>query len=489
MYRLVLYGLIILACYSILAAFIGGLAYSASALLLTLLLLILPAFILNLFFAKIFKATINIESSYITALILFFLVPPVDSLQATLMALGVSCLAVVSKFIFTYRKKHIFNPAALAVFVFYFLGYGAFWWIATPILLPPTLILGLLVVRKIRRFSLLISFLASAILVIIIFALINKFSVLDSIAQLFLSWPLIFFGTIMLTEPLTTPPTRRLQMIYGGLVGVIFSFQLPVFGFYTSPEFALLIGNIFSFAVSPKGKMYLTLKRSNEIADHTYEFVFATPQKIAFRAGQYLEWTLSQYKTDTRGNRRYFTIASSPADQDIKIAVRMNEPQSSFKNNLKNMKVGDKILAGSLAGDFTVLKPPKEKFVFIAGGIGITPFRSIVSDLVNTKDTRSFILFYANKTAKEIAYKDFFDEASKVIDLKVYYSVSDENEKNWGGIRGRLSKDLLIKLVPDLMQRIFYLSGPELMVEGYKKLLLSMNVSRGNIKTDYFPGF
>lgn len=479
----------LLAFYAITVAFMERLGYSGTSLLVTLSILLLVGATVNIVLAKLFKAAINAESSYITVFILFFLVPPVDSVQSGFMAAGVAILAMASKFIVAYRRKHLFNPAAFAVAVFYFFGYGAFWWIGTPILFIPTLILGLLIVRKIRRFSLFFSFLATAIPVMLAFSVFYKFEFFDSLMQLFLSWPLIFFGTVMLTEPLTTPPTRKLQMIYGALVGALFSYQLPIFSLYPSPELALLVGNVFSFIVSPKEKLILTLKGKKEIAEDTYEFVFESPRKIGFRAGQYLEWTLNQFITDGRGNRRYFTLASSPQEEGIKIGVKMNTPSSSFKKGLKELKVGEKLMAGQLAGDFTIPNDENGKFVFIAGGIGVTPFRSIIADLIDKKDTRSFVLFYANKTVKEIAYKDFFDTAQNTINLKTFYSISDETDANWKGLKGRLTPEVLQKNVADYKERTYYLSGPELMVEGYKKLLLALGVRRTQIRTDYFPGF
>ncbi|HQT83050.1 MAG TPA: FAD-dependent oxidoreductase, partial [Candidatus Paceibacterota bacterium] len=132
---------------------------------------------------------------------------------------------------------------------------------------------------------------------------------------------------------------------------------------------------------------------------------------FTFRPGQYLEWTLGHRFSDNRGNRRFFTIASAPTEADgmVRLGAKFYEPKSSFKRALGAMKLNDAISVSHLAGDFVLPKDKKKKLVFIAGGIGVTPFRSQVQHLMNTNDKRSVTLFYSNKTASEIAYKYIFD--------------------------------------------------------------------------------
>src|SRR5690606_30753698 len=126
---------------------------------------------------------------------------------------------------------------------------------------------------------------------------------------------------------------------------------------FNSPEFSLSIGNLFAYATSFKKKLTLILKEKKEIAKDTFEYVFHVPQTVAFKPGQYLEWTLP-HRADNRGIRRYFTIASSPTEPSLSIGVRMSEGGSSFKYNLFNLK--DKpIFATNLAGDFTLPGDPK----------------------------------------------------------------------------------------------------------------------------------
>ena len=133
--------------------------------------------------------------------------------------------------------------------------------------------------------------------------------------QILLNSPTLFFAFVMLTEPLTTPPRRRLQTWYGGIVGFLFSPQVHLGGLFTTPEIALVLGNIFSYIVSPKEKLVLKLKEKLRVAPDIYEFLFTPQHKLAFEPGQYMEWTLAQKQPDSRGSRRYFTLASSPTER------------------------------------------------------------------------------------------------------------------------------------------------------------------------------
>jgi ferredoxin-NADP reductase len=312
----------------------------------------------------------------------------------------------------------------------------------------------------------------------------------------------------MITEPLTTPPTRWWRVAYGALVGALFAPAIHIGAFYSSPELALVAGNIFSFAVSPKGKRVLTLQKKEVVGTDIYHFTFKDDaggrgKGLRFVPGQYLEWTLvpgrseARHSTapagraDDRGNRRYFTIASAPTEDTIQLGVKFHEPSSSFKRALRAMQPGDTIVAGQLAGDFMLPKDPKKKLAFIAGGIGITPFRSMIKDLIDRGERRDIMLFYSNRTADEIAYRDVFDEAERRSGTRTVYAITDTNEKASGAAhyQGRITADLIKKEIPDYRERMFYISGTHAMTNAFERTLRGMGVPRTRIKTDFFPGF
>ncbi len=110
--------------------------------------------------------------------------------------------------------------------------------------------------------------------------------------------------------------------------------------------------------------------------------------------------------------------------------------------------------------------------------------------MLDINEKRDIVFFYSNKTENEIAYKDIFDEAARKLNIKVVYILSDNKGlSDWKGERGRIDEKMLKKHVNDINDRIYFLSGPNAMVENYKKLLKSLNVKQTSIVTDYFPGF
>lgn len=462
MYKLVLYGLLVISVYGVV------LDYTRA---FSLVVLVLVCYLTNYLFAKLFSAGVNSESAAISALILFLIMSPAANLpEMAILALS-GIVAMASKFLIAPMRKHIFNPAAFgAFFIFIFNLGGATWWVGSFVMLPIVLPIGLLIVRKIRRFDLFVPFLISGFTSIFYFH--------GVLTEALISWPAIFFGTIMLTEPATTPPTKIKRVIYAVMIGLLFGSQFHVWQIIPTPEFVLLAGNIFSYIVSFKARLVLTLKEKSEIAKEIYEFMFIPDRKIIFEPGQYLEYTLPHKNPDIRGNRRYFTIASSPTEGEIRIGMKMNMPLSSFKNALSQMLPGGKISAGQLSGDFILPSDKNRKLVFIAGGIGVTPFRSMTKYLIDKNEKRDVRFFYAVKNAQEIAYRYLWIEAEAKAGVRTEYVIGKF-----------IDEDLIKDKVKDWTERMFYISGPDAMVRSYKKMLLGMGVSRRQIVTDYFPGF
>jgi ferredoxin-NADP reductase len=366
---------------------------------------------------------------------------------------------------------------------------SALWWVGSTYMLIGVAILAFLVVKKTRRFALFFSAVLSSFITVGILSFVNHLSLTDQLSAHLLSWPIIFFASIMITEPLSTPATRKLQVIYSLGVGTLSAIPFSFGPIYNTPQLALLVGNIFAFIVGMKERLTLYLVSKVQIARDTYEFVFKTSSKLHYIPGQYLEYVLPHAKPDSRGIRRYFTIASSPTEAELKLGIRMAPANgSSFKKALMNMNPSQTMIASRLAGDFTMPAESTKKLVFIAGGIGITPFRSMVQYLLDTKTKRDIVIFYANKTPDDIAYSDLWSRAENELGIKVVH-VMAEVYVDWRGESGFITADMVKKYVGDHIHATYYISGPTGMVNAYKKLLRSMSVSRSSIVTDYFPGF
>ena len=495
MYLLVLYYLIGLILAATVLSFFGKLPFAPVPLLYSTLFITIVCWLANTLFAWVFEAPTNLESVYITALILVLIITPLKSATDFPYFMFIAWAAVwamASKYIFAIGKKHLFNPAAFAVALTALtINQSASWWVGTAVMAPFVLLGGILIVRKIRRWDLVYSF----FLVAVVFTVgtdvfIKNIGLADSVQRLFLNSAIMFFAFVMLTEPLTTPPTQNLQMVYGALVGLMFSPYAHIGGYYFAPETALLAGNFLVYLAGPKQKLILTLKEKLCVATGTYDFVFAGGGNFNFRPGQYLEWTLGQDSPDNRGSRRYFTLANSPTETDVRLGVKFYNPASSFKQTMLNMAPGQKIVASQLSGDFTLPKDPAKKLVFIAGGIGVTPFRSMVKYLIDKNEKRDVIVFYSNRAAADIAYKDVFDQAQSRLGIKTVYTVTDKNAgPSWIGKVGYIDANMIVSEVPDYKQRIFYLSGPHTMVMAFEKTLNNMGVDNNQIKIDFFPGF
>lgn len=492
MYRLTLYCVVFLWLLAFVASIFGVLHLNPINLGLSLLAVFLICVIVNSIFAKIFKAPSNIESVYITAFILASIIAPFSNLNDFVFLALAGVLAIASKYILAINKKHIFNPAAAgAVLAGIITSQGAIWWMGTLFMAPFVLICGLLIARKIKRFDLFFSFIIFSFIAIVGYGLYEGQKFLPTVYGFIFDSPIFYLGSIMLTEPMTTPPVKNSRIAYGSLVGLLNAPFINIAGFYFTPEIALVVGNIFSYFVSPKEKLILKLKEKIKIADNTYDFVFKPNRKLKFRAGQYLEWTLPHEKMDNRGMRRYFTIASSPTEEDLIMGVKFYENPSTYKQSLVSLNAGGVVIASQLAGDFTLPEDKNKKLVFIPGGIGVTPFRSMTKYLIDNNEKRDIVVFYSNKSFADIAYKDIFDEASEKLKIKVIYCLNDPDSapSGWVGEYGFINEETIKKYAPDFTDRMFFISGPRSMILSFQKALKDAGVYKNHIVTDFFPGF
>ncbi len=492
MYRLALYYLIGILIVALGLSYFNLLSFTPFALITSMLVLILVSYITNRLFSLVYEAPTNFESVFITALILALIITPAKTSADFAFLAWAAILAMASKYILALGNKHIFNPVAVSVaLTSLFLNRSASWWVGNLYLVPFVVAGGLLIVRKLQKEDMIFYFLVTAIAMVSFSVLSRSTNLLTVFNQLFLHSPLFFFAAVMLTEPLTTPPTQLLQMAYAVLTGLLYAPNIHLGSLYSTPELALLAGNFFSYLVSPKEKLMLRLSQKVPIAADTYDFIFALDKKLKFSPGQYMEWTLDQTRIDSRGNRRYFTLASSPTEEEVRIGVKLYPQPSSFKSALVALQPGQKIVAGQRAGDFVLPEDKKEKLVFVAGGIGITPYRSMLKYLIDTGDSRDVILLYSNRNERDIVYQDVLSQAQQKLGLKIILTLTDETQVSptWQGETGRVNTAMILKYIPDFGERTFYLSGPNAMVNGYEAVLKELHVEDKKIKKDFFPGF
>jgi len=207
---------------------------------------------------------------------------------------------MASKYIVALYKKHLFNPAAVVI-TSYMLGKSASWWVGTASMVPVVLIGGWLVARKLCQEDMIWSFCAAVLVGVGMMTFVQGGTVFLQLEHLLIQSPLFFFACIMLTEPSTAPPTKNLRRLYAVLTGILFIPQIHISMLYSTPELALVMGNSFTYLVSPKRKVVLKLSKKMKMAPDIVDFVFKPSQKLSFVPGQYMEFTLAHPHPDSRG--------------------------------------------------------------------------------------------------------------------------------------------------------------------------------------------
>jgi ferredoxin-NADP reductase len=471
-YRLMLYFLLALLGWGVIGSFFNQVAYNWHEIIISAVWLMAVCWTANKLISRFLDIPSNKESDLITGAILALILTPPTTFRdfALLAAAGIGAMA--AKYVIAVYKSHIFNPAAAGAFIAgeVFHKYAS-WWVGTKFMVPVLIIGGILVLRKMKRFMLVGVFLAVYILYLIYGT--KTGGNLHFLWQEIVSTPVLFFAVVMLIEPLTSPSLPSRYLPYALIVGVLYS----VTRLGISPEEALLIGNIFAFLVAANRRYEMVFRRRLQEADGIYSYQFSMPKGFKFRAGQYMEWTIAHNRTDSRGNRRYFTLSSSPSEPGVMLTVKMPpERPSAFKQGLAKLRPGDIVLASDLSGTFTLPKDSSKKLAFLAGGVGITPFRSMVKFMIDSEQQRDATLIYSATGEAEFSFKDIFKKASGA-GLKTFYET------------GRLDGTKISRLLPDYKNRRFYISGPYGFVHAMESTLLRLGVRSSDIVTDYFPGY
>jgi ferredoxin-NADP reductase len=224
-------------------------------------------------------------------------------------------------------------------------------------------------------------------------------------------------------------------------------------------------------------KLKLTVRKTE--SPGVESFIFKPEKPLVWKAGQFLHYVLNHASTDDRGSDRWFTIASAPYESNVMLTTRFAaKAGSTFKKTLKALKPGDSIEVSDLDGDF-ILSDSKKSYVFIAGGIGITPFRAILKQAAHDGKQLRVTMLYANRKTVA-AYKKELDALTKRNpNLKIHYLFHPQ----------RIDQQTIKELVHDLKTPLFYVSGPEPMVESVGQLLQQIGVPKKRIKQDWFPGY
>lgn len=487
MYRLVLYVLAGLFGFSLLLAVSGQLSFTFWELCASAAVIAGVSYCANRLLGWIYGVKPQADSSLISGLILFFIFSPtVEPKKLAILAL-VALFAQASKYVLTFRKRHVFNPVAIAAVVIGTTGLmHASWWVATPVLIPATVLGLILVLHKTRRTHMALLFICLAYALTVLHGVLQGEALSYIVVAGITSWPILFFAGFMLTEPLTLPPRKSQQLTLAALVAIIFTTPLHTSIFSMAPEIALVISNIVAFSLGPRRGLNLVLASVTQLTPTTKSFIFNTPGTLHFTPGQYIELALPHKHVDSRGVRRMFSLVSQPDQNQIEIAVKIPEPCSTFKQKLANLTVGDRVHATTVSGDFTLPQNAAQKVVLVAGGIGVTPYISQLREATATGSHRDIVLVYAVANTDELAYVDVIRESG--VRVIVVSEHIQNRVVNWEYIaQPFLDLAAIQQNLPDVQQRIAYISGPPPMVEGLKKTFKKAGAK--GIKTDFFSGY
>ncbi|HEY5213583.1 MAG TPA: FAD-dependent oxidoreductase [Acidobacteriaceae bacterium] len=233
------------------------------------------------------------------------------------------------------------------------------------------------------------------------------------------------------------------------------------------------------------------LKSRDLVAERTMAFHFEKPASFVFTPGQFINIDLlNPVETDAEGNTRCFSVSSAPYEDTIMVTTRLRD--TAFKRVLKTMPLETEVRIEGPFGDLRLHNNTKRAAVFLAGGIGVTPFRSILLDAANRKLTHHVFLFFSNHRPEDAA---FLDELQSLEKRNANYKLigtmtgMEKSQRPWQGERGVIDKEMLDKYLKDAVSPIYYIAGPPGMVKGLHSMLQAAGIDEDDIRTEEFAGY
>lgn len=233
------------------------------------------------------------------------------------------------------------------------------------------------------------------------------------------------------------------------------------------------------------------LNGREQLAEGTMAFHFDRPKGFEFRAGQAIDVTLlDPPETDAEGNIRTFSIASPPFEDQLMIATRMRD--TAFKRVLKSMPLGTAVAIDGPSGSLTLHKNSSKPAVFLAGGIGITPFLSILRQAAQEKLPQQLFLFYSNRRPEDACFLDTLNELQKTNPnfrfVPTMTEVGNSHQK-WIGQTGFIDGSMLANRLSSMQGPIYYIAGPPAMVAAMRQMIVATGADEDDIRTEDFLGY
>ena len=220
-------------------------------------------------------------------------------------------------------------------------------------------------------------------------------------------------------------------------------------------------------------------------------FRFDKPAGWVFKAGQFLDMTLLKpAETDAEGNTRTFSIASAPHENTLMVATRMRD--TAFKRVLKTMPIGTAVKIEGPSGDLTLPDDSARPVVFLAGGIGITPFRSMLVQAAHQKLPHRLFLFYSNRRPEDAPFLQELQALEKENPRYTLIATMSEmaaSHRSWTGETGLIDQAMLSRHLSGAVSPLYYIAGPPGMVKALHAVLAKQSVNDGDIHAEEFDGY
>ena len=238
-------------------------------------------------------------------------------------------------------------------------------------------------------------------------------------------------------------------------------------------------------------KYEIKLKNRREVAEGTMAFHFEKPAGFQFKAGQFVRMMLiDPPETDDEGEDRTFSIASAPVEPDLIFATRMRD--SAFKRVLRTLPFGSTVAVEGPSGKMVLHEDPARPAVFLAGGIGITPFRGIIVQAARDKAPHRLFLFYSNRRPEDAAFLEELEHLQvENRNYKLIGTMTDLDRSNrpWRGETGYIDKAMLARHLGEMNGPIYYIVGPPALVDSMRAMLTSAGVAGDAIRIEKFAGY
>lgn len=430
----------------------------------------------------------HVESSLITGLLLALLLWPALTVESLVGAGLVGAAAGLSKVLVRWRGRHLLNPAAAGALVAGLvvapvLGTAApVWWVATPLLAPVVLLAGLAVLRRTGTGTVAAAYGLTYLAVTVPRLVLSGQGALDALASVIGSHPVLVVAAFMVVEPLTQAPRRRPRLAVAVLVGVLAGVPFAAGPLSTSPELAIVAGNLLTALVAAPRALRLVVVGHGSPGPGSHEVLLRPARALRWQPGQWAEIDVVRMRPDGRGRRRVFSLV--PAGRDaVAVAFSVRDRPSAFKRALMAAPVGSTVRATTVGGDFLLPDDPTRPVLMIAGGIGVTPFISQIEHA----GPRDMVLVLVCPTGMPPPYlRRLARTRARVVIVSP--DPVPALPPRWTWHRGtRLTLSALASAMPDLPRRAAYVSGSPDLVRRARAVLREAGVR--HVRTDTFTGY